>query len=111
MILNLGHWTGVTASASRHGTCLRYLPDSGEADDEPHAAQLHSDSAHEQSAPPGNLYVKRVEMLNTQEEEESYDTEQEADAPMENYERQLSQVRDSFDPSSPRTQTEMLCHA
>ena len=85
------------------------LPDWGEADDEPHAAQLHSDSAHQQSAPPGNLYVKRVEMLNTQEEEEeeSYDTEQEADAPMGNYERQLSQVRDSFDPPSPRTQTEL----
>ena len=69
-------------------------PDWGEADDEPHAALPHSESAHEQSAPPDKLYVKRVEMLNTQEEEESYDTEQEADAPMRNYERQLSQVRD-----------------
>ena len=81
-------------------------PDWGEAD-EPHAALLHSESAHEQSAPPGKLYVKRVEMLNTQEEEESYDTEQEADAPIRNYERQLSQVRDSFDPPSLRTQTDL----
>ena len=63
---------------------------------------LHSQSAHEQGAPPGNLYVKRVEMLNTQEEEESCETEQEADAPLGNYERQLNQVRDSFDPPSPR---------
>ena len=54
------------------------LPDWSEADDKPHAAQLHSESAHEQSAPLGNLYVKRVEMLNTQEDEESYDTVQES---------------------------------
>ena len=46
-------------------------------------------------------------MLNTQEEEESYETEQEADAPMGNYERQLNQVRDSFDLPSPRTQTDL----
>ena len=46
-------------------------------------------------------------MLNTEEEEEPYDTEQEADAPMGSYERQLSQVRDSFDPPSPRTQTDL----
>ena len=46
-------------------------------------------------------------MLNTQEEEES-DTQQEADTSMASYERQLSQVRDSFDPSSPRTQTDLL---
>ena len=83
------------------------LPDWSAADDVPHEAQLHSESAHEQGAPPGNLYVKRVEMLNTQEEEESYETEQEADAPMGNYERQLNQVRDSFDPPSPRTQTDL----
>ena len=83
------------------------LPDWGEADDEPYAAQLHSESAHEQSGYPGNLYVKRVEMLNTQEEEESYDTEQEGDAPMGDYERQLNQVRDSFHPPSPRTQTDL----
>ena len=83
------------------------LPDWSAADDVPHEAQLHSQSAHEQGAPPGNLYVKRVEMLNTQEEEESYETEQEADAPLGNYERQLNQVRDSFDPPSPRTQTDL----
>ena len=83
------------------------LPDWSAADDVPHEAQLHSESAHEQGAPPGNLYVKRVEMLNAQEEEESYETEQEADAAMGNYERQLNQVRDSFDPSSPRAQTDL----
>ena len=73
----------------------------------PHEAQLQSESAHEQGALRGNLHVKRVEMLNAQEEEESYETEQEADAPMGNYERQLNQVRDSFDPPSPRTQTDL----
>ena len=83
------------------------LPDWSAADDVPHEAQLHSESAREQGAPPGNLYVKRVEMLNTQEEEESYETEQEADAPIANYERQLNQVRDSFDPPSPRTHTDL----
>ena len=101
MIPNLGHWTGVTAIASR-------LPDWSAADDVPHEAQLRSQSAREQGAPPTNLYVKRVEMLNTQEEEESYETEQEADAALGNYERQLNQVRDSFDPPSPRTQTDLL---
>ena len=59
-----------------------------------HAALPHLESAHEHSAPPDKLHVKRVEMLNTQEEEES-DSQQEADASMESYERQLSQVRDS----------------
>ena len=82
------------------------LPDWGEADDVPHAVLPHLESAHEHSAPQDKLHVKRVEMLNTQEEEES-DTQQEADASMGSYERQLSQVRDSFDPPSPRTQTDL----
>ena len=75
--------------------------DWGEADDEPHAALPHSESAHEQSAPPDKLYVKRVEMPNTQEEEESDDTEQEADVPIKNT------SASSFDPPSPRTQTDL----
>ena len=83
------------------------LPDWSAAEDVPHEAQLQSESAHEQGALPGNLHVKWVEMLNAQEEEESYETEQEADAPMGNYERQLNQVRDSFDPPRPRTQTDL----
>ena len=44
------------------------LPDWSAAEDVPHEAQHQSESAHEQGASPGNLHVKRVEMLNTQEE-------------------------------------------
>ena len=68
------------------------LPDWNEADDVPQAVLPHLEDAHEHSSPPNNLHVKRVEMLNTQKEEES-DTQQEADTAMASYERQLSQVR------------------
>ena len=47
-------------------------------------------------------------MLKIHEEEESYESEQEADALMGDYKRQLNQVRDSFDPPSPPTQTDLL---
>ena len=83
------------------------VPDWGAAEDSLHDAQHQSESSHEQSVPPGNLHVKRVEMLDIHEEEESDENEQEADAPMEDYERQLNKVRDSFDPPSPRTQTDL----
>ena len=43
---------------------LNDLLDWSAADDVPYEAQLHSQSAHEQGVSPGNLYVKRVEMLN-----------------------------------------------
>ena len=56
---------------------------------------------------PGNLHVKRVEMLDIHEKEESDESEQKADAPMGDYECQLNQVQDSFNPSSPRTQTDL----
>ena len=82
---------------SRIGVC---------SDDVPQAVLPHLEDAHEHGSPLNKLHVKRVEMLNTQEEEES-DTQQEADASMASYERQLSQVRDSFDPPSPRTQTDL----
>ena len=82
------------------------LPDWGEADDVPQAVLPHLEDAHEHGSPLNKLHVKRVEMLNTQKEEKS-DTQQEVDASMASYERQLSQVRDSFDPSSPRTQTDL----
>ena len=85
------------------------LPDWGAAEDLHYDAQHQSESSREQGVPPGNLHVKRVEMLDNHEEEESYESEQEADAPMGDYERQLNQVQDSFDPPiySPRTQTDL----
>ena len=46
----------------------------------PYETQHEAESAYEQDAPPVNLHVKRVEMLDTQEEEKSYETEQEVDA-------------------------------
>ena len=46
-------------------------------------------------------------MLDIHEEEESDESEQKADVPMGDCERELNQVRDSFDPSSPRTQTDL----
>ena len=58
------------------------LPDWGAAEDLLHEAQHQSESSHEQGVPPGNLHVKRVEMLDIHEEEESCESEQEADAPM-----------------------------
>ena len=72
------------------------LPDWGAAEDSLHDAQHQSESSHEQGVPPGNLHVKRVEMLDIHEEEESDESEQEADAPMGDYERQLNKVRDSY---------------
>ena len=89
------------------------LPDWSEADDVPHAVLPHLEDAHEHSSPPNNLHVKRVEMLNTQEEEES-DTQQEADASMASCQRQLSQVK--FETPSTRLARahrricQMLCH-
>ena len=82
-------------------------PDWGAAEDSLHDAQHRSDSSHEHSEPPGNLHVKRVEMLDIHEEAESDENEHEADALMGDYERQLYKVRDSFEPPSPRTQTDL----
>ena len=44
------------------------MPHWSAAEDSLHDAQHRSDSSHEHSAPPGNLHVKRIEMLEIHEE-------------------------------------------
>ena len=88
------------------------LPDWGEADDVLHAALPHLESAYEHSAPPNNLHVKRVEMLNTQKEEKS-DTQQEADASTASYEPSSvkSGTLSTHLARAHRRISQMLCHA
>ena len=65
MIPDLGRWTVLPLSRAMTPAADK-LPDWNEADDVPHL-----EDAHEHSSPSKNLHVKRVEMLNTQKEEES----------------------------------------